>query len=114
MRKLPDEQFNEFEYSPENMPKAKNNYDVITFRMYNDIQQLLYKLLRNEFEQHGSTKKTSQGQMLRQLSDECRKFYNFTNKLSNLCDCRCTKELICSCNKSETPKYPSSYHTGLE
>ena len=82
-----------------NSYKARNNFDVRTFRMYNDIQQLLYKLLRNEFEQHGSTKKTSQGQMLRQLSDECRQFYMFTKELSNLCDCRCTKNLVCSWDK---------------
>ena len=85
-------------YQIQSSTKARNNYDVITFRMYEDIRQLLGKLLTSEFDQHGSTKKTSRGQMLRQLADECREFYNFVNQLSNLCDCRCTKNLVCMCS----------------
>ena len=41
--------------------KARNNYDVISFRMYEDIRQLL-------------------------------------GELSNLCNCSCTKKLVCSCD----------------
>ena len=78
--------------------KARNNYDVISFRMYEDIRQLLGKLLTSEFKEHGSTKKTSQGKILRQLADECREFYMFTKELSNLCNYSCTKKLVCSCD----------------